>query len=631
MTAIDLRASVETLSQSPAASFLAVFRPSVDRRPPRLELLSGEGESAWIARDDAGAAVFSGELVDRSRLAGEADARPAANDAELVLAAYRRLGAKAFEELRGVFSIALHDDAEETLFFLRDHLGHNALFFAEGRDGLYLSDSIARLVRHEQVPGDVKREVVAEFLIHRMRSVDETGFEAVHRARSGWLYRVRGGRTEAARYWFPVEPDGSTQWATEEELVEFEPLMDQAVDRSIEAGATGIFLSGGLDSVTVATHAADLLGARREPLPHAYSIAFPEFDEREVQTTVARTLGLALTLVPYEEATGPDSLVMSAVRTSGTWPAPLVNMWQPLYTHLTLLARADGVRRILTGAGGDEWLQVTPQWGFSRLRRLHFGHMRHLYLTYLKSYNLEPRPLLKNLLWKYGLHHAIRTNAKSAFHRVAPDAGAKLKIRNFNKVRPAWLAPDPRLSAEIERRAGALKHLDYSGVRFDGRTVPYLENAIASMEIEEAYERGRRLGVRTYSPFWDPDLDQFLARVPPHLRNRGHWSKGLVRGPLAKRFPEAGFENQKKIISTTLSTRLTVTQTAGAWEELGGAKALAEAGVVDGNLLQSEIERRLSVLKRPEGTENGRGLERAIAAHGIWTVLNVESWLRQWV
>ena len=51
---------------------------------------------------------------------------------------------------------------------------------------------------------------------------------------------------------------------------------------------------------------------------------------------------------------------------------PLVNLWQPLYTHLALLAKGHAESgAMLTGAGGDEWLQVSPQWGFSRLRRLH--------------------------------------------------------------------------------------------------------------------------------------------------------------------------------------------------------------------------------------------------------------------
>jgi asparagine synthetase B (glutamine-hydrolysing) len=631
MTTIDLRESVETLSRSPAASFLAVFRPALDRRPARLELLSGEGQSAWLARDEGCTVVLSGELVDRSMLAAAAGVDPAGNDAELVLAAYRRLGEGLFDEIRGFFSVAIHDVSAETLLFLRDHLGHNSFFYAEGRDGLYLSDSIQRLARHDQVPATVKRTVVAELLIHRTRSVDDTGFEAIHRVRSGWVYRVKGANREASRYWFPLAPDGSTQWAKEDELVEFEPLLKQAVDRTVEAGATGIFLSGGLDSVTVAMHATDLLSSRGDPLPLALSLVFPDYEEIEVQKNVAATLGLEQELIPYEEATGPDSLVMSAVRTSGTWPMPLVNLWQPLYTHLALRGRARGMNRVLTGAGGDEWLQVSPLWGFSRLRRLHLGQMRHLYRTYLQSSNLEPGPLLKNLLWKYGLEHTLRRTAKSTLHTVAPGVGARIKIRNFRNARPAWLAPDPSLAAEVERRAGALKPIDYSGVRFDKLTVPYLENAIGAMETEEAFERGRRIGVSTYMPFWDPDLDRFLARVPPDLMNQNYWAKGLVRGPLAERFPDAGFDRQKKILSTVLSTRLTVAQIPDAWREMGGVSALAQVGIVDEKVLQSDIERRLSVLKRPEGVEGDGVLQRAIAAHAIWTVLNVESWLRQWV
>lgn len=524
MTAVDLRASVETLSQSPAASFLAVFRPSVDGRPPRLDLLAAHGPTASVIGDGRCTLLFSGHLVDREGLARSSGADPTSSDADLVLALYRRLGANGFEELRGFFAIALHDEREDVLYFLRDQLGHNSFYFAEGRDGLYFSDSAARLVRHDQISGAVNRPVVAELLIHRTRGLDETVFESVYRVRAGWLYRSTSAGIEAARYWFPVPPDGSP-WATEEELVEFPPLMRQAVERTLETGATGIFLSGGLDSVTVAMHATDLLGERGDPPPVALSLVFPEYEETEVQRNVAETLGMEHELVPYEEAAGPDSLVASAMRASGTWPMPLVNMWQPLYTDLALRARNKGLTRVLTGAGGDEWLQVSPHWGFSRLRRFRLQPMRHLYRTYLQSYNLERGPLLKNLAWKYGLQYSARRTAKSVFHKVAPSAGARLKIRNFRDSRPVWLAPDDSLAARLEERAGALRPIDHAGVRFDKHAVPYLENTITAMENEESFERGLRLGIHTYSPFWDPDLDRFLARVPPELMNQGYWAK----------------------------------------------------------------------------------------------------------
>ena len=71
-------------------------------------------------------------------------------------------------------------------------------------------------------------------------------------------------------------------------------------------------------------------------------------------------------------------------------------------------------------------------------------------------------------------------------------------------------------------------------------------------------------------------------------------------------------------------------QLPGAWDGMGGIEVLREAGIVDSNRLRSDVEKRLKLLMRPEGTKN-TVLERAMTTHEIWTVLNVESWLRQWV
>ena len=101
----------------------------------------------------------------------------------------------------------------------------------------------------------------------------------------------------------PVDPENPSDWVEADELGEFPGLMEQAVARAIEPGATGIFLSGGLDSVTVAMHAADILRATGQEPPLGMSIAFPEFDESDVMTEVAKTLEIPHELVPYTEAT----------------------------------------------------------------------------------------------------------------------------------------------------------------------------------------------------------------------------------------------------------------------------------------------------------------------------------------
>lgn len=628
MTTIDLRESVETLSSSASPFFIARYRRAGAGREAELSLEDGE-TTAGLARDDGFTAVFCGHLFEREVFAQKAGISTEATDAELVLAAFRAMGPRALEHIRGAFALAVHDRHADELFFARDQLGHHPYFYAETADGICLSESIAALARHPDISGEINRAAVCELMIHRFRSVDETYFTAIERVRCGWLYRFGRERT-CARYWFPVDPENPSDWVEQDELGEFPGLMQQAVARAIEPGATAIFLSGGLDSVTVAMHAADTLRATGQEPPLALSLAFPEFDESAVQTEVARTLEIPLELVPYTEAAEGDSLLLSAARTSATWPMPLINLWQPLYTHLALRGRARGMRRILTGAGGDEWLQVSPQWGFSRLRRLHLGEMRHLYRTYLQSYGLERGPLLKNLLWRYGVRYTARNAAVQGLELATPRIAAAMRERRLQELMPEWMAPDPALAAEMIRRARHYGAIESETFKFSEDKFPFLEHQLGSMEREEAFERGRRLGTETFMPFWDADLDRFLARVPPHLMNQGYWSKGLVREPLARRFPNAGFETQKKVLSTTLATRLMAEQLPGAWDGMGGIEVLREAGIVDSNRLRSDVEKRLKLLMRPEGTKN-TVLERAMTTHEIWTVLNVESWLRQWV
>ena len=106
-----------------------------------------------------------------------------------------------------------------------------------------------------------------------------------------------------------------------------------------------------------------------------------------------------------------------------------------------------------------------------------------------------------------------------------------------------------------------------------------------------------------------------LYRIPPHLLNKGGRSKGLVRQSVARRFPQLGFERQKKVIATNFFNSTMLQDGKKAWQVLGGTPALAELGIVDGERLGSTMEDILA----------GNQLRQA---YRIWDVLNLESWLR---
>ena len=142
-----------------------------------------------------------------------------------------------------------------------------------------------------------------------------------------------------------------------------------------------------------------------------------------------------------------------------------------------------------------------------------------------------------------------------------------------------------------------------------------MTHPLMSMEHEETFEQSRRLGLRMLQPFWDVDVVEFLTRTPPELLNRGGRSKGIVRETLAKRFPDLGFERQRKVIALDFSRSLFVEEGGRAWRASGGVPALAEAGIVDPDRANRAVE---ASLRDPRGRDSDR----------IWDLLACEAWLR---
>ena len=95
--------------------------------------------------------------------------------------------------------------------------------------------------------------------------------------------------------------------------------MEQALARALSVGRPSIFLSGGIDSVAVATYAADGAPTKGVEPPIALSLVFPDpnFNEEPIQRQVASQLGMPQTVVSFAEAEGPNGLVLEALLTTG--------------------------------------------------------------------------------------------------------------------------------------------------------------------------------------------------------------------------------------------------------------------------------------------------------------------------
>jgi asparagine synthase (glutamine-hydrolysing) len=589
-------------------------------RSKKLYLLHEIGSAPPLCAERSGCGViFDGVLYNRRELQqdlGEFNAPADNSDAETVLAAYQRWGEAFLKRLRGAFALIIWNTSSEILLCLRDPIGTYPMFYAEDRDGLLVSPSINVLVAQPRISASVNRAALADYLLDRFPKMEETFFDVISRVPPGHVLRVAHNRRRSYRYWDPA-PGGKVNWLMPDEVERFDGLFDQAVSRCLSLGPAGIFLSGGLDSVSVAAVAAYRARIDGVTKPWALSLVFPDtdVDEEIVQRGVAAQLGLPQVVKRFYDATGQNGLLAGAVALNSFLPAPINNTWLPAFHALVREGKVRGCRTILTGSGGDEWLTVSPMLAADLLRQLDFGNVYRLWQTARRSFRRSNFALLRALVWTFGLGPLVIPPVHRVAKQLAPSL-VKMRRRIFAPP-PKWLAPDPTLRRELVRRweERSLPDTPPSESFYLQEAKTGLDHPLVSWEIEELFNFGQMDSVRVLHPIWDPDLVDLLYRTPPFLLIRNGRTKGLVRDSLARRFPNLGFEQQRKVEATRFYASLIYRDVPNIWQQLGGGSTLASLGIVDMRTLGPSFHRLLARRKIGE-------------AHLAWSILNLESWAR---
>lgn len=576
-----------------------------------------------MAVADGRAVVLEGTLHNAAALAARLEFEDfAGDDAALVLRAYERLGADFLAALRGIFALVLWDAPRDTLLVARDQTGMHPCFYATAGAHFLVSSSAETLLRHPGVSPEVNRAALFDYIVDSWPSLRETFYARVNRVPPGSVLRWRGTDEAIYRYWDPRPVRSDSDWNDESQAHHFEELLEAAVARYVERSPAGIFLSGGLDSVSVAAFAADLARQQGKPAPWALSMAFrnSEANEEERQRAVAQQLGLPQEFLGFQDS--PTGFLRPTLELSGQMEFPLLNMWLARYSQLAEIGRQHGCRIVLTGTGGDEWLGITPMLAADLIRSGDFAGLYRLWSITQRSFERTPLNQVWILGWRCGLRAILRDVTISGLERLSPAALAAIRRRRLFAAMPAWLMPDDALRKQVGDR---IEHNETSRTQDPGPFGIYfsearlaLDHPIISWELEETFENGRRMGMRFLHPYWDPDLIEMLWRMPPSLLARGGRMKGLVREVVARRFPDLGFERQKKVEVKGLFFSILAKEAPAMWREMGGAKALSALGLAEHSRLDSEFFAALSA---------GSGsYQRACR---LFDIMNMETWLRK--
>jgi asparagine synthase (glutamine-hydrolysing) len=321
--------------------------------------LDERANQPMLSDDNRYVIVFNGEIYNfrelRKQLESEGEKFRTEGDTEVILKLFIRDGEKMLPKLRGMFAFAIWDQQTCSLFLARDPYGIKPLYVGRSGDGWCFASQVKALL----ASGAVSHEpnVVARGTYWLLGSVPSprTFFRDISALRAGSWCRISPETPDfnPVVYW-----DIADSWRNapacnlpENEIRE---IVKAAVDNSVRHHRVadvpvGIFLSGGIDSGTLAalmkdSGASDLQGV---------TIAFGEFagkpqDEAPMAAMLAKHYGIRhhIRTVTREEFERDLPRIFAAM----DYPSiDGINTWYASKAVAEL-----GLKVVISGVGGDE-------------------------------------------------------------------------------------------------------------------------------------------------------------------------------------------------------------------------------------------------------------------------------------
>jgi asparagine synthase (glutamine-hydrolysing) len=507
----------------------------IDLMPSGHQPMTDANERYWI--------IFNGEIYNyielREQLIQQGFSFRSHSDTEVILFLYINYGQDCLQYLNGMFSFAIWDTEERTLFAARDRLGIKPFYYAITQKSFVFASEIKALFASGLIEPELNNEGVKDYLTFQFCLDDKTMFKGIRKLLPGhYLWVGSEGRVSISQYWnldFTVDVDHSETYF-ENQLRE---LLHDAVKIQLRADVpVGSHLSGGLDSSSVACLASAILG---NPI-HTFSGGFregPQYDETEYARLVAKRTGSNHhEIFPTKEdfvGTLPDIIFAMDEPAAGPGLFP-----QALVSRLA----SQNVKVVLGGQGADELFGGYTRYLIAYLEECIKGGINgtqedQKYIVTLDSIlpNLQQlngyQPLLK-YFWKEDLFES----QDSRYFRLinhGRDMQPFIDPDNMNSIQY-----DPFQSYCDLFNQGNLKSYLNKMTRFDTLTL-----LPALLQVED--RTSMMVSLESRVPLLDHRIVELAARMPPMIKYKGGRSKFIFRKVVENIVPTEVFDRKDKM------------------------------------------------------------------------------------
>ena len=470
------------------------------------------------------------------------------SDTEVLVEAIAHWGlAKTLDLVDGMFAFAVWDRVERHLVLARDRIGEKPLYYGTLGSGEFVFASTLDVIRlHPSFDRPIDVDALSLFFRHSYIPAPWTAFRGISKLVPGTTVTVSasGKVGDPVPYWSlheVAERGGSFPGNEHDAVEELDQLLRRSVGRRMTADVpVGVFLSGGVDSSTIAGVAQSLSSEQVS----TFTIGSTEgdFDESGAAAAIAKHLGTR-----HAELIVSDRDALAAVESiSGIHDEPYGDSSQ-IPTYLLAQMAGRSVTVALSGDGGDE---------------LFGGYNRYVWATSIWSnISRAPRPARK--VGTKALQ-AMPQGCWDRFARVLPESrrpqqlGLKIsKVLDvldarsgpelFHRLTSDWLAPEGLVRGATEPTT----------IFTDPSRWPKASNLVEHMMLIDALtflpddvltkvdRATMAVSLEARVPFLDRDIVEFATSLPSPLKLRNGVSKWPLRQVLHRYVPETLVDRPK--------------------------------------------------------------------------------------
>lgn len=482
----------------------------------------------------AGDGLCRGHSVDGSvavAILGETNCTDRANS---LAQAYVDAGRRVQVSPHGSVRYVIYDQRKACASVIAEPIGLQQTYWATTDGTLHLGSSPNSLVDILQETAGPNLQAIFNYTYFHCLPSPVSIYTNLSRLEAGHVLNWNGQTATATRYWHPHFVD-SPPPSEIDSMAELLRLLRIAVERCLEDNSRcGAFLSGGLDSSTVAGMASQL---RHEFPTVSMGFRVSGYDEMEYARLAARHFSTR----SIEYYVTPEDVLDSLPDIAAAFPEPFGNSSAAATYHCARVAHENGLQVLLAGDGGDELFggndRYAKQLTFEHYHRIPLG-IRRAILEPIINTTAEftstfPIDKAASYIRQANIPLPDRLQTYNFLHRHDPaEVFSPELLNSVDQLSPIRALRSEYSSADTQSVVNRMLFLDWKFTLHDN-------------DLVKVTEMCRLAGVRVKYPMLDQALVDFSLRIPGDWKVRNQNLRWFYKRALSDFLPRAIIDKKK--------------------------------------------------------------------------------------